>query len=427
MIRAVIFDMDGLMYDTEPQLAACWRQAVRHTRMEMTDQTLSALRCRNSPDREKYLRGVFGDRFDYHRMERQVYRRLHESIARDGLPLKSGLWELLVYLRRNGYRLAVQTDNTADTAKWYLELSGCTEFFETLVVGRSVPNGKPEPDIYLKAAANLHLPPQDCLVLEDSPAGVIGAHRAGCPAIMIPDLDAPTRGAESLAAAIVPDLEKVIDFLRVQPQHLLETPLPKFKNVVFDLGGVLVEFDPRRYLNRRFSNKKTESYLYQVIFASEEWRQLDAGILEPEVARAAWLARGKKDGRRFEVQTVLDEWQDHLVTRPQTVSLLRRLKAQGCRLYYLSNVSRETFSMLAQRSFMRLFDGGIVSCETRLLKPDEGIYRCLLDRYGLKAEETVFFDDTRQNVEAARAMGFTGLHFHSAALAEKNLEGYQVL
>ena len=426
MIRAVIFDMDGLMYDTEPLAEKCWRLAARHTRLTMTPQTLSALRCRSSEDREKYLKGIFGDRIDYKRLERQMYKNLHTQIGTHGLPLKPGLWELLVYLRRNGYRLAVQTFNSADIAWWYLQLSGCTEFFDAIVTGRTVRRGKPEPDIYLKAAAQLELPPEDCLVLEDSPAGIIGAHRAGCPSVMIPDLDAPTRGVEALSQDIVKDMEQVIPFLQGLP-HLPEKPWPQFVNMVFDIGGVLVDFAPRAYLRRRFANKTLENYLYQNVFDSKLWLEVDAGRLERRQAEQAMLEKAKKDGLHFEMQTVLDEWARLLKTKEDTVALLRRLKEHGCHIYYLSNIAQDTFALLAGREFMQLFDGGIASYEVQLLKPDEAIYRCLLEKYALSPEQTIFFDDTPENVAEAEALGITALRFHSAALAEKNLEGYQVL
>ena len=96
-------------------------------------------------------------------------------------------------------------------------------------------------------------------------------------------------------------------------------------------------------------------------------------------------------------------------------------------IYYLSNIAQDTFALLAGREFMQLFDGGIASYEVQLLKPDEAIYRCLLEKYALSPEQTIFFDDTPENVAEAEALGITALRFHSAALAEKNLEGYQVL
>lgn len=426
MIRAVIFDMDGLMYDTEPMAEKCWKMAARHSKVTMTEQTLSALRQRSSADREKYLEGIFGDRVDYRRLERQMYKNLHTMIGTHGLPLKAGLWELLVYLRRNGYRIAVQTTNTLDTASWYLKLSGCTEFFDVIVAGRMVHHGKPEPDAYLKATELLGESPVDCLVLEDSPAGIIGAHRAGCPTLMIPDLDAPTRGVQALAQGVITDMEQVIEFIRQQP-HLPEKPLPAIKDIIFDLGGVLMEFDPLNYLRRRFANRTLENYLYQNAFGSKLWREIDAGIIPRSEGNAQMLEKARKDGYHFEMQTVLDEWLELLKTKEDTVQLLQRLKDQGCRLYYLSNISQDVFENLAQREFFKLFDGGVASYEDHLLKPQPQIYRQLIQKYQLDPTSTVFFDDTKENVEQARELGLIGLHFHSAALAEKNLEGYQVL
>lgn len=426
MIRAVIFDMDGLMYDTEPLAEKCWRTAARHSRLTMTPQTLSALRCRNSVDREAYLKSIFGDRIDYKRLERVMYKELHTLIGDKGLPLKPGLWELLVYLKRNGYKLAVQTTGSADAAHWYLDISGCTEFFDVVVTDRAIQHGKPEPDIYLKTVELLEVAAEECLVLEDSPAGIIGAHRAGCKSLMIPDLDPPTRGVSALSMGVVDDLEQVITFLR-QTMCQPEYEWPAVRNVVFDLGGVLVDFDPKGYLRDRFSNKALEYYLYQNSFGSQTWLDMDAGLISRSEGEKIIMATAKKDGRGFEMQTVLDEWRDRLVTKEDTVALIRKLKENGARVYYLSNIAEDIFEMLCRRDFMQLFDGGVISCENHLLKPQPEIYTALLKKYSLSPAATVFFDDTEENVEAARALGIIGRHFHSAALAEKNLEGYQVL
>ena len=426
MIRAVIFDMDGLMYDTEPMAEKCWRSAARHSRLTMTPQTLSALRSRNSADREAYLKSIFGDRIDYKRLERVMYKELHSQFGERGLPLKPGLWELLVYLKRNGYKLAAQTTGAADAARWYLDISGCTEFFDVVVTDRAIQHGKPEPDIYRKAAELLEVAPEECLVLEDSPAGIIGAHRAGCKSLMIPDMDPPTRGVSALSLGVVDDLEQVITFLR-ETMCQQEQKWPAVRSVVFDLGGVLVDFDPVGYLRDRFTNKALEYYLYQNSFGSRQWMDMDAGIITRAEGEKAIMAKAKKDGRAFEMQTVLDEWRDRLKTKEDTVALIRKLKENGVKVYYLSNIAGDVFEMLSQRPFMQLFDGGVASYENHLLKPQPEIYQLLLEKYGLEPAATVFFDDTQANVDAARALGIIGRHFHSAALAEKNLEGYQVL
>ncbi|GEM_PF-25720 len=426
MIRAVIFDMDGLMYDTEPLVEKCWKKAVGHARIPLTAQTLAELRTRNSADRESYLKSIFGDHIDYKRLERQMYRELHTLIGTRGLPIKPGLWELLVWLRRNGYRLAVQTTNSSEVAAWYLEISGCAEYFDVTVSGKAVVSSKPEPEIYTKTVHKLDLRPEECLVLEDSSAGIIGAHRAGCPSIMIPDMDPPTSGARALAKKIMPSLRDVIDYIR-NGNNLPERPWQAVRNIVFDFGGVLLDYNPRAYLRDRFADKNVEDVLYNDIFGSETWLKSDAGLISRKEANDIYLSQAKKAGYLFEAQTVLDEWQDLLRTKQDSVALLQRLKKRGYRLYFLSNISEDTFAEVSKRDFMKLFDGGVTSFETHILKPGVEIYQQLLANYRLRPEETIFFDDTQENVDVANELGIIGRRFHSALLAAKNLEGYQVL
>ena len=426
MINAVIFDMDGLMYDTEPLVEKSWKLAARHTKLTMTPQTLAALRCRNSADREIFLKSIFGDRIDYRRLEHQMYRELYPIINDKGLPQKPGLWELLVYLKQNNYRIAMQTTSTFDTAKWYLELSGCAEFFDVVIAGRAAVHSKPEPDIYLRAVAQLGMKPEECLVLEDSPLGIIGAHRAGCPSVMIPDLDEPTQAVYALGADVLNNLAEVIGYLRRNSGHTEKSNV-KIRNVVFDIGGVLMDMDAAAYLRKRFSDKELEHMLYQISFGSELWLDLESGQITQEEAERRMLEQARDMHCRFEMRMVLDEWEEAIKPKMDTISLLRRLKKRGCHLYFLSNLTPKLYEKLKQQDFMKLFDGGIVSCEAHLRKPSTVIYEMLSGEYGLNPKETIYFDDSKENIETACSLGYVGRRFHSAMLAEKNLEGYQVL
>lgn len=182
------------------------------------------------------------------------------------------------------------------------------------------------------------------------------------------------------------------------------------KQVVFDLGGVVVEFEPRQYLAERFLNKPLEDFLYDHIFASPVWRQLDAGELT--LARAGQLILEQCGNRRYEAQLVLDDWRDMLTTRKQVTALMEELKKAGYPLYYLSDIPQDVLEMFRRKKrFMEWFDGGVASCEEHLLKPDPAIYQRLLDRYRLSAAETVFIDDRKENVDAASAMGFTAIPY----------------
>lgn len=193
------------------------------------------------------------------------------------------------------------------------------------------------------------------------------------------------------------------------------------KNIVFDLGGVFVDYDPREYLSDRFLNKPLEDFLYDRIFGSTAWRELDAGTIT--LSRATEQMLAACGPRRYEGQLVLDDWRDMLTTRRGTVRLAEELRALGLPLYYLSDIPEDVLDMFRRKkSFMRLFVGGAASCEEKLVKPDLVIYRRLLERYHLNPSETVFIDDTRENVMAAEELGMTAILFRNEKDLRKTLQ-----
>ncbi len=186
-----------------------------------------------------------------------------------------------------------------------------------------------------------------------------------------------------------------------------------YRNVIFDLGGVVVDYNPREFLVDHFMNEKLEDQLYEMTFGSQEWWMLDADLITREEAHEIFRARGKEIGRSFEMDVILSDWVDMLKTRDDTVQLMKRLKKRGYRLYYLSNIPKDVLELMKQRKFWAMFDGGLASCRAKMNKPDPRIYLALLYRYHLKPEETIFLDDNRENVEAARKLGIAGIHFRS--------------
>lgn len=195
-----------------------------------------------------------------------------------------------------------------------------------------------------------------------------------------------------------------------------------FQTIVFDLGGVMVDFSPRVFLVDHFMNEELESKLFDLTFGSEEWAELDAGLITRAEANARMRKKGEAIGRSFEVGTILTDWADMLRTKEDTVRLARRLKKAGFRILYLSNISQDVFALLRQRKFWNVFDGGVASCEVHVNKPEPDIYLALLERYHLEASSCVFLDDNPLNVETANSLGFHGLRFHSAALTARDLE-----
>lgn len=182
-----------------------------------------------------------------------------------------------------------------------------------------------------------------------------------------------------------------------------------YKNVIFDFGGVVVDFKPKDFLMDRFMSKRTEEIVYDLTFGSQEWQDLDRGIITRAAANRIMLENAARVGRVFEVQTVIDEWFDILRTNKHTIKTMCRLKMAGYRLYYLSNVPVDVLDDIRHRDFFPLFDGGIASCEVQLCKPEPEIFVRLLNTYNLAFDETVFVDDSKVNAQAAYGLGITGI------------------
>ena len=182
-----------------------------------------------------------------------------------------------------------------------------------------------------------------------------------------------------------------------------------YKNIVFDFGGVMVDFDPYEYLIDLFGNHEVEDEVFALTFGSEEWQLLDAGRITRGEANLRMLDRAKKAGRAFEVQGVLDDWMHILRPRLRMLELVRRLKNHGYCVYYLSNIPQDVLELLTERGVLAQFDGGVASCEVQVNKPDPQIYKALLKKYQLKASECIFIDDRLENVQAAFALGFAGI------------------
>ena len=190
-----------------------------------------------------------------------------------------------------------------------------------------------------------------------------------------------------------------------------------YKNIIFDLGGVMVEWQPREYLMEHFLNEDVEQKVYDLTFGSPEWRELDAGAITRYAANQTMLEKAKALGCGYEVQAVLDDWETMLRTRYRVVEIASRLKRNGFRLYYLSNIPPDILEILKARSFWRLFDGGVASCDVHLLKPQPEIYQTLLDRYELDPKECIFIDDSPVNVKAAYELGITSIPMHASVNA----------
>ena len=195
------------------------------------------------------------------------------------------------------------------------------------------------------------------------------------------------------------------------------------KNIIFDIGNVLLEFKPLDYLQRTFNDNNLEKLLYKEIFQGEEWLNLDRGILTQD--QAIKVITSRNPNYEVHIKKLLDNWIDILIPIEGTVRILNELKTNGYKLYLLSNFHALAFeTVYSQYDFFKNFDGGIISYKENLIKPESEIYTKLLVTYNLNAEECLFIDDTLVNIEAADRLGINTLHFDNFQTLEKNLNKF---
>lgn len=196
---AVVFDMDGLMLDTERLDRDLWQAAARRHGLDIPDALHATLVGRRIADAERTLLEHFGTGFPLAQLRAEVHAQW-EAVAAAGLPRKPGLEPLLALLEQAGIPKAVATSTAR--AKALVSLGPLAARFHALACGDEVRAGKPAPDIFVLAAQRLGIAPARCLALEDSPPGVAAARAAGMPVIMIPDLVAPREPPPYLCASL---------------------------------------------------------------------------------------------------------------------------------------------------------------------------------------------------------------------------------
>lgn len=191
MIRAVIFDMDGLILDTEKLLVRFWVQAANEMGFPMTRENALHLRSLHRSYAIPYLNKQFGEDFDYLKVRGRRMELMREYLKHNPLELKPGVVKLLDYLNDRRIPAAVCTATDYERARDYLTQVGIFDRFDKIICAAMVKKGKPSPDIYLYAAEQLDLRAGECMALEDSPNGVRSAAGAGCVTVMVPDLTQP--------------------------------------------------------------------------------------------------------------------------------------------------------------------------------------------------------------------------------------------
>ena len=213
MIEAVVFDMDGLMFDTEKIGIRTWNTLSVELGYPKLHNLIYTCFGTNHNFKRKYFAEVLGEDFPYDLFCRREAEITGKTLKDEGVPHKKGLVELLKYLKSNDIKTAVATSTVYVRAIEHIKDAGVYDYFDVIVTGDMTEKGKPEPDIYLKACEELGVNPKNALGLEDSYNGVRAIYSAGMKAIMIPDMVEPDDEMCSKTYAIKESLADVIDVI----------------------------------------------------------------------------------------------------------------------------------------------------------------------------------------------------------------------
>jgi putative hydrolase of the HAD superfamily len=189
------------------------------------------------------------------------------------------------------------------------------------------------------------------------------------------------------------------------------------RNLIFDMGNVLIHWDPPRFMERMGLPEEDRALLLTEVFGSVEWIQTDRGTLSFEDGLKEMCARLPERLHR----ATLDWWKDNLLPVEGMAELVRELKGLGYNIYLLSNAKLDLHQYFDRIPGSECFDGMIVSADWKLLKPQPELYHVLLQEYGLKAEECFFTDDLNINIEAAVLVGMSGTVFRGVAGLRRTL------
>ena len=186
--KAIIFDMDGVIFDTERAYLKCWQEVYKEHGYEITEEFYITLLGKDRPSIMNILYDTFGKDFKAEYMFNLCDLKLKECIERKEVPIKEGVLEIFDYLKKNGYKMALATSSPKPKLNMQLKIHNLEEVFDAIVCGDDVTVSKPNPEIFLKSAEKLGVSPDECIVIEDSPAGIMAGYNAGMTSFHVEDL-----------------------------------------------------------------------------------------------------------------------------------------------------------------------------------------------------------------------------------------------
>lgn len=213
LYKAVVFDMDGVIFDSERAVMQCWKEvASRHNIPDIEKAILACTGTTMVRTREIML-NLYGADFPYDEYARESSAIFHSRYDGGRLPMKPGVKELLTFLKEHDKKIALASSTRQQVVTDELRNAGIIEYFDRIICGDMVSRSKPAPDIFLKACEELNVSPSDSYAIEDSYNGIRAAHAGGLHPIMVPDLLPADEEMQSLAEIVLPSLTSVMEYL----------------------------------------------------------------------------------------------------------------------------------------------------------------------------------------------------------------------
>ena len=211
---AVVFDMDGVIFDSEKCVLECWEVVAQRHGFSGIEEVFLACTGTNDKKTKEIVLEAFGQDFPYDEYAKESSVLFHEKYDNGNLPIKPGIFHILDFLKSENKKIALASSTRKEIVTQELRDAGLLHYFDKLVCGDMISKSKPDPEIYLKACEEIGISPERAYAIEDSYNGIRSAHAGKLKPIMVPDLLPADDEMKSLAEAVIDSLDLVIDYLK---------------------------------------------------------------------------------------------------------------------------------------------------------------------------------------------------------------------